>query len=118
MATIATTRLLKEAARDKPVDALRTDDLGSLDDLPRQWKGPISVALGQFKESLELERAYAEQTLADILEMDVTGFRRLQALREKQESEEALSSQELEELASLRGARGGSARATARPMSR
>ncbi|MPS27481.1 MAG: hypothetical protein E2576_02815 [Alcaligenaceae bacterium] len=103
MATIATTRLLKEAARDKPVDALRTDDLGSLDDLPRQWKGPISVALGQFKESLELERAYAEQTLADILEMDVTGFRRLQALREKQESEEALSSQEQEELASLRG---------------
>ncbi|MBN9473197.1 MAG: hypothetical protein ABS43_12490 [Bordetella sp. SCN 67-23] len=102
MATLATTRLLKAGSRDKPADALELDDLGDLKDLKSQWKGPVSVSLGQFKESLELERAYAEQELADILEMDVTGFRRMQALQDEQESGE-LSSEEREELVSLRG---------------
>jgi len=103
MATLATTRLLKAEARDKPADALGIEDLGDLRDLKGQWKGPVSVSLGQFKESLELERAYAEQELGDMLKMDVTGFRRMQALQEKQDAGTALSPAETQEHARLRG---------------
>ncbi|WP_157221534.1 hypothetical protein [Herbaspirillum sp. YR522] len=93
MATIATTHLLDPLSHGKAIDQLTEADLGDLADLPKQWKGggiSISAALDQFKESLVLERSYAEQHLADLVKMDVTDFRRMEEQQAQQQGQAPL----------------------------
>lgn len=104
MATIATTHLLDPLSHGKAIDQLTEADLGDLADLPKQWKGggiSISASLDQFKESLVLERSYAEQDLADAVRMDVTDFRRMEELQAKLDGGKTLPQAEQQEHATL-----------------
>jgi len=85
-ATIMSTRLVRPESRNKPVDELGEADL-DISDLSKQWKGPISTAKGQFQEYLDIEIAYCEQGIGDLVNLEPHEFRRLEQLENKQGSD-------------------------------
>ena len=86
-ATIMSTRLVRPESRNKPIGELEEADL-DISDLSKQWKGPISTAKGQFQEYLDIEIAYCEQGLGDLVNLEPHEFRRLEQLENKQASDD------------------------------
>jgi len=104
-ATIMSTRLVRPESRNKPAGELTEEDL-DVSDLSKQWKGPISTAKGQFQEYLDIEIAYCEQGLGDLVHLEPHEFRRLEQLENKQNSDDpVLNEAEQADLARLQGKR-------------